>query len=90
MRLAVLFSGSVAFSFFSSTWDSRTAWRVTARWAADPKRSSSERSALGENDGSSRPMAAFARRIRVTASSMRDIGTLPLSTTLLSAAMNSR
>ena len=69
-------SGSALPSFFSSTSDSRTAWRATARCAAEPKLSMQpavrhQACALGFIS----PIANFTRRMRRTASSMRAIGT---------------
>ena len=77
------FSGSAALSFFSSTSDSRTAWRASARACSA--------SCLPANllsDGlSNRPARSFTRRMRVTASSMRAIGISPFSTCLMVLAM---
>ena len=84
-----LASGSALFSFFSRTSDWRTASRATARWAAEPKDACSDRSAFTFGLSSSRPSAAFTRRMRRTASSMRAIGTRPSFTRAISVRVNS-
>ena len=77
-------------SFLSSTIDWRTALRATARCSGEPKLRARAGSASGERPSSTRPIAIFTRRILVTASSMRDIGTAPSCTSSLSVAKNSR
>ena len=66
-------TGAGSFAFLSSTCDSRTACGP-GRGAPRCPRSRCRRSASGR---SNRPSSNFLVRIRVTASSMRDIGTRP-------------
>ncbi len=71
-------SGSTPPWFFSSTSDSRTAWRATARCSGAPSSSNLPPSARAEGLGfSNRPMRNLARRMRRTASSSRATGRVP-------------
>jgi len=73
--------GNVERVFFSSTCDSETALRATARCAASPI---SERWVRSVRGCSNSPSWNFLVRIRETASSMRDIGTSPFCTSAVS------
>ena len=88
MRFSVFWSGNARLSFFSSTSDSRTARRATARCSAEPKLAARAGSDAAEAPGF-KPIANLTRRMRRTASSTRACGTSPASTRLLSVAMNS-
>jgi len=68
----------------------RTASRATARCRAEPNDLCKPLSASCGRFLSIRPMANFTRSIRVTASSMRDIGTLPSSTSSFNVSKKAR
>gem|GEM_PF-3645784 len=80
-------SGRRSSRFWSSTTDSRTACRATARCASEPKAATCSGSA--DQSGSNSPAANLTRRIRRTASSMRDMGMEPSSTNSVSVRTNS-
>ncbi len=90
MCRAVFFRGSARRLFFSSTSDARTHSRAACRCAAEPNVSWSLRSASCERPLSIIPIANLTRRMRTTASSMRDIGTAPSLTLATSRSKNSR
>ena len=79
------FSGSTSPSLRSSTCDSATALRATARCAADPIWSMFCR---GVNGRSNRPISNFLVRIRLTASSILAVLTRPALTSSSSVASN--
>ena len=71
-------SGRVLFLFLSSTSDSRTAWAAISRCSALPiKERSPDKGRFAGLGLSKRPARTFTRRIRRTASSMRDIAIVP-------------
>jgi hypothetical protein len=85
--LRVIFeSGSTRSSFLRRTSDFRTASRPTCRWASEPTWERSERSVQGFSQS---PSAIFWRRMRRTASSIRDCGTRPDWTSDRSVETNS-
>jgi hypothetical protein len=77
---------SVSRRFFSSTCDSATALRATARCAGEPMSPIFVRSV---NGCSNRPSSNFLVRMRVTASSMRLIETWPAFTSEMSVLSKS-
>ncbi len=85
-------SGSVAWSFFSSTSDLATASRARARGFAAaascaPARSDGFVETLAPSTTWNSPARILTRRIRVTASSMRAIGISPACTDAMVCAM---
>ena len=82
-------SGKRSFEFLSSTSDLRTASRATARCSGAP--TSARWSDNGRDDGrpfSNKPARSFTRRMRVTASSMRDSAMSPTFTKVTVFSMN--
>mmetsp|Transcript_32037 Transcript_32037/g.92693 ORF Transcript_32037/g.92693 Transcript_32037/m.92693 type:complete len:240 (-) Transcript_32037:194-913(-) len=88
------FSGRICLSFLSRTSDFCTASRATFRWPGAPREWPMSLSICARRCGDGRglpcgvdmdemkPMRALTLRIRVTASSMRSIGTMPARTCL--------